>query len=179
MSLRRKRKSATSQEAASSSMRMWHLMVTDLSAQHKHALFAPTVKYCPLCSPKTSSFFSLWAGLPLHAADQPPAAQSDTQPRWGHHLFSSVVEIMDNFLWNRKLVFQQHKQYNNKYVKSDSQSYLIYTFTSCTNCKAFNVQICRHHRVRIWVSGLKSDKTSWPHVTFHTSFHFISYFISY
>lgn len=84
---------------------------------------------------------------------------------------------MDNFLWDRKLIFQLHKQYNNKFVKSDSQSYLIYTFTSCTNCKAFNIQICRHHRVRIWVSGLKSDKTSWPHVTFHASFHFIFHFI--
>lgn len=80
-----------------------HFSVTDLFGQQKSALVASTVRCCQLCSPKVFFSSSLCGEPPLHTAYQPPAAQSDTQPLQGHHLFSSIVAIMDNFLEDEKL----------------------------------------------------------------------------
>lgn len=79
------------------------LLITDLFGQQKNALVVSIVKYCQLCFPKIFFFSSLCGELPLHTADQPLAAQSDTKPLQGHHLFSSIVAIMDNFLEDGKL----------------------------------------------------------------------------
>lgn len=78
-------------------------MRKDLFGLQKSALVASTVRCCQLCSPKIFFFSSLFGVLPPHTADQPPAAQSDTQPLRGHHLFSSLVAIMGNFLEDEKL----------------------------------------------------------------------------
>lgn len=80
-----------------------HFSVTDLFGQQKSALVASTMRCCQLCSPKVFFSSSLCGEPPLHTAYQPLAAQSDTQPLQGHHLFSSIVAIMDNFLEDEKL----------------------------------------------------------------------------
>lgn len=78
-------------------------VATDLSGQPRRALVASTERYCQLHSPKFPSSVFLCGELPLHTAYQPPAAQSDTWPLQGHHLFSSKVALMDNFLVDEEL----------------------------------------------------------------------------
>lgn len=80
-----------------------HLSITDLSRQQHNALVASTAKSGQHCSATEFFFFSLCRALLPHPADLPPAAQSDTQPLQGHHLFSSIAAIMDNFLESGKL----------------------------------------------------------------------------